>query len=391
MSPRNKTRHLRILLIEDSEHDFIAFRRAFQKSKTSIEITRFVRAEDALERLMVDTSGFDLVVSDYKLPGMSGLELCKRLLDKNFSFPIVMLIGTGSNGLGVEALKSGVDDYLIKDPELGYIDQLPIILLDTVRKHSDRLASKQPDADMVYSNILYPVIIEDQTELIRCFSPNGSLTFVNDPYCRTFNKTREELIGRHFMHFVPSEEQKAIETHIAALNKDESIKSIECRITQYDGKICWLEWTDRAIFNENGDLTGFQSIGRDITEKKEMDEVIQQSSDRYQSLIELTPNGFFICEINSGDFLVINQKTCDLLGYTMPDLLTHSLWDLIDPDEKDGLQERIQTQRQEGALKFPREVCTFLGKDKTTLKVELFSSLIIFDGTLVLQGIIRGL
>jgi PAS domain S-box-containing protein len=191
------------------------------------------------------------------------------------------------------------------------------------------------------------------------------------------------------MQFVPSEEQKVIETHMGSLNIDESIKKIECRVIQSDGTKCWLEWTDRAIFNENGDLTGFQSIGRDITEKKEMDEVIQQSSDRYQSLIELTPNGFFICEINSGDFLLINQKTCDLLGYTMPDLLTNSLWDLIDPDEKDGLQERIQTQRQEGVLKFPREVCTFLCKDKSTLTVELFSSLIIFEGALVLQGVIR--
>ncbi|MFC1863355.1 PAS domain S-box protein [Thermodesulfobacteriota bacterium] len=390
MKPHNNSKQIRILLVEDSEHDFIAFRRTLRKSRIPIEITHYVRAEDALERLMMDSSGFDLVVTDYKLPGMSGLEFCKTLLGGYLSLPVVILIGTGSNGLGVEALKAGVDDYLIKDPNQGYLEHLPIILVDAVRKHSDRLASKQPDDDFVYSDTLYPVIIEDQTELIRCFSPSGSLTFVNNAYCSAFNKNREDLIGRHFMQFIPDEDQKILEKHIASLNKEDSIKTIDCRVIGPDGRIHLQEWTDRAIFNGEGDLIGFQSIGRDISDKRQMEEVIQQGNDRYHSLIEITPNGFFICDLNSGDFILINQKACDIFGYAMPDLLTHSLWNMINADEKERLQETIQTQKQEGIIKFPRVVCTFLRKGVTTFKGELFSSLIIFDGNLVLQGIIRG-
>lgn len=391
MISHNKSRPLRILLVEDSEHDILAFRRALQKSSTASEITHYIRAEDALERLIVDASRFDLIVTDYKLPGMSGLELCRELLVSKVALPIVMLIGTASNGLAVDALKAGVDDYLIKDPDQGYLNQLPVILSDAVRKHSDRLASKQPDEGFVYSETRYPIIIEDQTELIRCFSLDGILTFVNDAYCRFFNEKREQLIGQHFMQFVPIEDQETIKRHLTALGRNNAVKTIEHRVVRPDGDICWQEWTDRAVFNGQGLHIAFQSIGRDISEKKQMEEIIQQGDDRYHSLIEITPNGFFICDITSGDILLVNQKACDLFGYAMQEMLTCSLWDLIAVEEQDTLQERIQTQRHEETLKLPNETYTMRHKDGTTFGAELFSSLITFDGNLVLQGIIRKL
>ena len=134
---------LRILLVEDSEHDWLAFRRAFQKSQVASEITRYARAEEALERLRADAASFDLVVTDYKLPGVSGLELCQELLEREVPLPLVILTGTGSEHLAVEALKAGVDDYLIKDPDQGYLDLLPVVLPDVVRKHGDRLARQR--------------------------------------------------------------------------------------------------------------------------------------------------------------------------------------------------------------------------------------------------------
>ena len=136
---------LRILLVEDDENDSLAFRRAFKKSQVSCEITECVRAEEALARLRADASSFDLVVNDYGLPGMSGLDLCKELLDEEIPLPLVMLTGSGSEQLAVEALKAGVDDYMIKDPGQGYLNLLPVVLPEVVRKHGDRLARKRAE------------------------------------------------------------------------------------------------------------------------------------------------------------------------------------------------------------------------------------------------------
>jgi signal transduction histidine kinase/PAS domain-containing protein len=157
----NSTTPLRILLVEDDEHDWLAFRRAFQKSQVRGEITRYVRAEEALERLGADTASFDLVVTDHKLPGMTGLELCRELLDREVPLPLVLLTGAGTEHLAVEALKTGIDDYMIKDPDRGYLDLLPLVLPDAVQKHKDRLARRQAEEALQESEERYRILFEN--------------------------------------------------------------------------------------------------------------------------------------------------------------------------------------------------------------------------------------
>jgi DNA-binding response OmpR family regulator len=142
MEPIAISSTLRILLVEDDEHDRLAFRRAFHKTQAACEITECVRAEDALKRLRADASSFELVFVDHQLPGMSGLDLCRELLDEQISLPLVIITGKGSEQLAVEALKAGVDDYIIKDPGERYLDLLPLTAAKVLRKYRDRIARK---------------------------------------------------------------------------------------------------------------------------------------------------------------------------------------------------------------------------------------------------------
>ena len=139
MADKTPTR-LRILLVEDNPHDATAFRRAFRGSGLEVRIDHELRAEPALARLTTDPSVWDLVVTDYKLPGMSGMELCRTLMDRNTPLPLVLLTGGGTESLAVEAIKAGVEDYLIKDDQMGYLELLPAVLPEVVRKHREHLA-----------------------------------------------------------------------------------------------------------------------------------------------------------------------------------------------------------------------------------------------------------
>lgn len=148
MEPYESDALLRILLIEDNEHDRVAFRRAFKKSSVTVAITEYVRAEEALRDLREHESEADIIVTDYKLPGMSGLALCDELLEHQVQLPLVILTGAGSEHLAVDALKAGVDDYIIKDPGGGYLDLLPLVLPAVVRQYHDRLARQQAEAEI---------------------------------------------------------------------------------------------------------------------------------------------------------------------------------------------------------------------------------------------------
>jgi signal transduction histidine kinase len=163
MSTNNALSPLHILLVEDNEHDRRAFRRAFRKSEVPVELTECVRAEEAMERLRIDISPFDLVVADHNLPGMSGLKFCEELIDREIPLPLVLLTGGGSEHLAVEALKAGVHDYLIKDPDRGYLDLLPVVLPEVVRQYHDRLVRKQAEEALAAERSLLAERVKERT------------------------------------------------------------------------------------------------------------------------------------------------------------------------------------------------------------------------------------
>tara|TARA_Y100000294_G_C8535487_1_gene328872 strand:- start:521 stop:1189 length:669 start_codon:yes stop_codon:yes gene_type:complete len=138
---------LRILLVEDSEHDRNAFKRAFKKSQISYSITECERSEEAIQKLRTDASSFDILVSDHGMPGMSGLDFLKELIANKTTFPLVLLTGSGSEQIAVEALKAGIDDYIIKDDYGGYLELLPVTLQKIVEKYNDKVLRIQAEEE----------------------------------------------------------------------------------------------------------------------------------------------------------------------------------------------------------------------------------------------------
>ncbi|WP_207642066.1 sensor domain-containing diguanylate cyclase/phosphohydrolase [Syntrophomonas zehnderi] len=118
------------------------------------------------------------------------------------------------------------------------------------------------------SEARYRGIVEDQTELICRFQPDGSLTFVNEAYCRYFKQSREELITSPFLANILEEDRNILDAAIAGLSAENPVSTTEIRVA-VAGKTCWNSWTHRVIYDDRGKLVDIQSVGRDITEMKE--------------------------------------------------------------------------------------------------------------------------
>lgn len=137
------------------------------------------------------------------------------------------------------------------------------------------------------SETRYRAIVEDQTELICRFLPDGNLTFVNDAYCRYFNKQREELLGQSFTPLIPRSDQQIPVQHFARLTRDNPVVIYEHRVILPDGHIRWQQWTDRAIFDETETLVEYQAVGRDITDRKQAEIELREALEKAQELNEL--------------------------------------------------------------------------------------------------------
>ena len=132
----------------------------------------------------------------------------------------------------------------------------------------------------------YRAIVEDQTELICRFKPDGTLTFVNEAYCRFFNKKREDLLGFSFMPFISPSHSEKVRAHFNSLVPENPVATHEHQVVGKDGEISWQQWTNRAIFDEHGVIKEFQSVGRDITDRKLAEEELRQARDDMERKVE---------------------------------------------------------------------------------------------------------
>ncbi|WP_211530585.1 PAS domain S-box protein [Methanocalculus chunghsingensis] len=124
----------------------------------------------------------------------------------------------------------------------------------------------------------YRNIVEDQTEFICRFRPDGRYLFVNEAYCRYFGLERDAILEHGYHPVIPPEDRDRLRTFFTSLTEATAVGRIQHRIIMPDGSIRWQEWSDRAIFDSSGKVTEFQSVGRDITIQKEAEETLHQQS-----------------------------------------------------------------------------------------------------------------
>lgn len=147
------------------------------------------------------------------------------------------------------------------------------------------------------SEARYRAIVEDyQTELICRFKPNGHLTYVNQVFCQYFGMERQKLLGMSFLYFVPENERPKLIQHWASFKAEKTIATVEHPVFVPHKGIRWLQRTDRAIPNSDGKVLEFQSVGRDITEQKRMQQQIQAAQAQLVQAARLATIG----EITSG-------------------------------------------------------------------------------------------
>ena len=159
------------------------------------------------------------------------------------------------------------------------------LLQAIIRDVSER---KSAEIALTESEKTYRSVVEDQAELITRFLPDGTHIFVNKAYCRYFNKTREDIIGKKFFPRIPQEDHRQVREHFASL-KTENPSAIDThRVIMPDGSIRWQRWSDRAIFNKKGSVIEYQSVGRDITENKRMEDALALACQKMNLLSSIT-------------------------------------------------------------------------------------------------------
>ncbi|HSG06581.1 MAG TPA: PAS domain-containing protein, partial [Nitrospiria bacterium] len=147
-----------------------------------------------------------------------------------------------------------------------------VILYDITDRKKAEEALRESEAN-------YRTVVENQTEFIVRWLPDGTRTFVNDSYCRYFGQKRGEMVGTSFFPLISREDREKVRERIRSVTPENPISTGEHRVIDAEGRVRWQQWTDRGFFDKNGRLKELQSVGRDITERKMVEEALRDSED----------------------------------------------------------------------------------------------------------------
>jgi PAS domain S-box-containing protein len=210
------------------------------------------------------------------------------------------------------------------------------LLVHRRRRHRAEEASRNSEAR-------YRSVVDTQSELICRFLPDSTLTFVNDAYCRFWNKTREDLLGTRFVELIPPGAREAVLERIGRLSS--GTDSHDHQVTLPDGSIGWHHWINHAITDDRGRLIELQGVGRDITARKRAEEALSRAEARNSAMLRAIPDLMFVLS-RDGTYVDYHAKDPKLLfvppevfiGKTIHDVMPRHLVDMF----MDALERAFQ-------------------------------------------------
>ena len=154
----------------------------------------------------------------------------------------------------------------------------------------------------------YREVLESQTEMVCRYRADTTLTFVNEAYCRFFGKKREELIGKSFLPLIPEEMHADVLALLRRLIDGRRALSNEHPVLRPDGGVSWMQWDDYPIFDNRGGLLELQGIGRDVTERRQAQDSLRQSEERFSGVFRGSPVAIGIIRQADGRMVDVNPS-----------------------------------------------------------------------------------
>ncbi len=243
-----------ICIVEDDRLTALMISKTLEKLGYSVPNV-FPTGEELIEQLEDSTP--DLLILDIVLSGtMDGIETA-RVVRERFSIPVVFLTSHNDFHLFERAWEIDPYGYLLKP-----IDRISLYTVIETAFNRFNLEMKLKESGKRYQSV-----VNDQSEIITRWLPDGTCTFMNVSACRFFGGTPDENIGKNLFDKLTEYDRELFLNVVKTLNADNPVEVIDYNSVDNSGLERNLILSVRGFFNENGDLIEIQSVARDVTER----------------------------------------------------------------------------------------------------------------------------
>jgi PAS domain S-box-containing protein len=237
---------LRLLLIDDNPDDRTLAVRELRRNFTTIEIVEVADAEGFAQALQA--GGFDLVITDYQLRWTDGVTVLRTVKNHWPDCPVVMFTATGSEEVAVEAMKAGLNDYVLKSPK--HFPRLTTAVRLALEQARQEKALQE--AETRYRSLFDGVPIG----LYRS-SPTGKFLDANPALIQMLGyPNRESLLDINLNHlYANTDERQKWQTLI---ERQDVVQNFEVQMRRLDGTIIWVRNSARSVRDEHNQLLYYE-------------------------------------------------------------------------------------------------------------------------------------
>jgi len=204
-----------------------------------------------------------VVLLDLSLPDSSGLETLAKVLSSTQQVAIIVLTGLSDEGLALEAMRKGAQDYLVK----GHVDEH--LLSRAIRYAIER---KRAEEALRESEEKYRTILESIEDGYYEVDIAGDFTFFNDSMCRILGYTKDELMGMNNRQYIYQESAKRVyQTFNKVYNTERPSKGFDLEFIKKDDTKRYVETSVSLMKDSEGQPIGFRGIVRDISSRKKVE------------------------------------------------------------------------------------------------------------------------
>ena len=345
---------LRVLIVEDSEDDALLVVRELRRNNFDPVWERVETAESL--NTMLTTCSWDAIIADYHLPGFNAPAALEIVKQSQLDIPFIVVSGAISDGAGVEMMKAGAHDYLMK----GNFTRLPAAVRRELREAQIRDERKQAEVSMKQQL----AAIEAAINGIGIVQGDTYL-YANHAHLKLFGyQHTDELKGKSWKLLYPPEEVERFEQEVFPLLEQDRAWRGEAIALRQDG----------STFTQGLSLTLAEDnllicVSRDISESKITKAALKKSEATNRAIFEQAGVGINQTDAMTGQFIRANQRFCELLGYTEAELQQLTYQEIThqdDPNSNTALFKQIGTGARTSSTTEKR----YLGKDGTAIWVE---------------------
>ena len=200
---------------------------------------------------------------------------------------------------------------------------------------------KQAEEALRQSEERYRTILEETEDAYFEVDLGGHFTFINNSVCRDLGYSREELIGMSYKEITIEED---IESVFKVFNEVYQTgvpnKGFPWRTVRKDGSHGFAETSVSLILDDEGKIMGFRGVGRDISERRKVEEALRQSEENYRVLFDSSVIGTIVLKADTLEIAMANQAATEIFGFnSVEEVQGIDLFDYIRPEDKDKIVE----------------------------------------------------